>query len=415
LNALYAWTIFLEALMTQVLHVPTVSVHLDRICDNYTLLHAAAGAAGAEKLSPAPLPVGRGKTTMLSWPRMMPVIKADAYGHGQIPIAKRLLDIGAGMFCSGSVQEAAQLRLGIPEREFPILSLLGAITPNDVSTASELGVISVIHSFRQLEMAASNPHPLTIAIKCNTDMARLGFGAGDLPRLIQALRRLPHIRPVLVMTHLAEADSEEARQYIAEQARTFTAMQKKLKEAFPGIATSLANSAGTLLAGEVAGIIGPHVCRPGIALYGGNPFAGTSLAALGAGLRFAMWVGAPIIATRMLAPGEAIGYGHTFTAEKPTKVGIVAAGYADYYTRSLSNRGEMCVLDKRARILGRVSMQMSAIDITDIPDAQAGTEAWLMGGPYENAVSVQELADTWGTITYEPLCLLGNGAKVYVG
>jgi alanine racemase len=346
---------------------------------------------------------------------MMPVLKADAYGHGHLPIANRLLDLGAGMFCSGSVQESAELRLGLAEREFPILSLLGVMIPDDVNTASALGIISVIHSFWQLEMAAGNPRPLTVAIKCNTGMARLGFGEGDLPKLIRILRGLPHIRPVLVMSHLARADVEGGREYAAEQARLFAVMHKKLAEAFPGIAPSLANSAGTLLAGALAGIIGPHVCRPGIALYGGNPFVGTSLAPLGAGLRFGMWVGAPIIATRVLAPGEAIGYGHTFTAEKPTSVAIVASGYADFYPRSLSNRGEVCVLDKRARLLGRVSMQMSAVDITGIPEARPGTEAWLMGGPYENAVSVQELADAWGTIAYEPLCLLGNGTKIYVG
>jgi alanine racemase len=395
-------------------HVPTVASDLDCIRRNYALMHEAARPARSEGLPEALLPVADGREIPFAWPRLLPVIKADAYGHGYMQVASALMEEGASVFASGSIQEAAALRKSLGGAEVPILSLLGPLSPGDVETASELGIIALVHSFWQLQLASASPSRLTIAVKCNTGMARLGFGEGDMPRVVHLLGEFPQIRPALVMSHLACADTENGREQVALQANRFAPMYGALKQAFPELAPSLANSAGTLLSEEIARHIGPHVCRPGIALYGGNPFGGTSLASLGAGLRVGMWVSAPIIATRDLAEGESLGYGHTYTATKPTRVGIVAAGYADYYPRLLSNRGVMCVAGKRARVLGRVSMQMTAIDLTDIPEAAPGVDAWLLGGPYENAVSIEELARDWGSISYEAFCLLGNGTRMYV-
>lgn len=403
-------------------HLPTAHISLAAIAANYERVLAVSSAARKKSGEPqaAALHLPGGGDGAFAWPPQMAVIKADAYGHGHIETANRLRERGATMFASGSVPEAAVLRQGLAgDGPFAaILSLLGPVEAEDVRLCAAHGIIPVVHSFDQLPLLQGLERPLSVALKCNTGMSRLGFNEEEIPRLRQALAALPQVRPVLVLSHLASADSDRGREEAARQGRIFARMLEGLRGSWPGLAASLGNSAGSFLAEDIAAVIGPHICRPGLSLYGSNPFEGTSLAELGQGLQSAMAVSAPILAVRELKKGDGLGYGHTFVADRDTPVGIVAAGYADCYARGLSNKGVMCVEGVRAPVLGRVSMQMTAVGLEGLaPGAPRPKLAWILGGPGRDAahgVSASELARLWGTITYEVFCLLGYNTRVFV-
>lgn len=399
-------------------HLPLAYVSLAAIAANYDRVLGVSAAARRKSGEPqaAALHLPGGGDTNFFWPAQMAVIKADAYGHGHIEVANKLLGLGALMFASGSVQESAVLRRGLKNAPAfaAILSLLGLVNAEDAGLCARHGIIPVLHSFDQLPLLQGLESPLSVALKCNTGMSRLGFNADEIPALRQILASMPKVRPVLAMTHLASADSSRGREEIARQGKIFLRMLEGLRAQWPGLAASMGNSAGSLLAGDIADHIGPHICRPGISLYGGNPFDGTSLEALGQGLQSAMQVSAPILAVRRLKKGDGLGYGHTFVADRDMTIGIVAAGYADFCARSLSNKGVMCVEGLPAPILGRVSMQMTAVSLEELPqDAPRPKEAWLLGGPGPGAVNARDLARLWGTITYEVFCLLGCNTRIY--
>jgi alanine racemase len=413
-------------------HLPLAHIDLARIRKNYRFLQhiSAAASPGFSQAAPPTLLPGYGERdeTPFVWPSQLAVIKADAYGHGHIRVAEALLEEGATLFASGSVQEAVRLRqeLDAPssaarhpprERQHPaIISLLGLVRREDVFLCADYGIIPLVHSLEQLSMLEGTERPLAIAVKCNTGMYRLGFNEAELPSAVEGLKKLPWVRPVIALSHLHSADTRNGRDTVLAQSAVYARMLHILRASWPTMAASLGNSAGTLLARDIANVIGPHICRPGIALYGGNPFVGTSLASLGSGLLPAMAVSAPILATRILPKGAGIGYGHTHIATEDSYVGIVAAGYADCFPRSMSGKGVMCVDGVRAPVIGRVSMQMTAVNLSGLSDGNSRPRpdvAWIMGGPYADAVSVEELAHLWGTISYEVLCLLGNNERVY--
>lgn len=413
-------------------HIPSVHIDLEKIVHNYRLLLTKSAVALAapddavSRVRALPPGFGAGADGVFTWPSQMAVVKADAYGHGHIQVAAALMAGGCTMFASGSVQETMELRLGLESLNSVdhslfarpmLLSLLGIVGPEDVQTCAAHGLVPVLHSFEQLAMLENLESPLPVALKCNTGMSRLGFDEQEIPALIERLSKTPRVLPVIVLSHLHSADTGQGKEHTSAQAAVFVRILGALRERWPQLAASLGNSAGTLLAGHIAAHIGPHVCRPGIALYGGNPFSGTSMTALGRDLTQAMWVRTPVIAERELAPGAGVGYGHTFTAPKKMRIGIIAAGYADCFSRGLSNKGAVRVQGVRAPIVGRVSMQMTAVDLDAVPKSmdKAGSpvSAWILGGPDPDAVSLEELAQSWGTITYEVLCLLGYNGRHY--
>ena len=412
--------------MTHLPYLPRTCVDLSRIRANYRLLAERLGSIQFPE--PLVAPAGaRQKERALPpfWQPLMPVVKADAYGHGRMPVALALREEGAVWFASGSVQEAILLRQdfeahAVPREQAGIVSMLGLVEPGDASLCAIHDIVPMLYDKEQLRLLESEPSlaraPLPVAVKCNSGMSRLGFNEDEIQPLRERLRRLP-LWPVLAVSHLHSADMEDGRAQAQAQARVFARFLAALREDWPGLAASLGNSAGALLADAVTPLIGAHVCRPGLALYGYNPFYGTSLAPLGQGLSPAMSVHAPIISTRMLAAGDGIGYCHAYFAPRDMPVGIIGAGYSDCYARSLSNKGMCCVAGVRAPIIGRVAMQMTAVDLSAVYEnartPSPPRTAWLLGGPYAQGVSPEELAALWGTIPYEVLLLLGHNAKVY--
>lgn len=343
--------------------------------------------------------------------RIMPVIKSDAYGHGLLPVARALDAEGVTHFAIGNIGEAQQLRrAGLQQT---LVALMGAPTRAEMGLAAAERILPLAHSFASLERAAAAgtpEHPAEVAIKCETGMSRLGFEPEDLPALLEKLRGTPSLRPVLALSHLACADMPEEAAYTRAQARLFADMTATLCEAFPHLRRSLTNSAGSLAYPDLR----YDLMRPGLAIYGCNPFHGTEMHHLGAQLEPAMSVSATILQVRDVRPGQSVSYGRSFKADRPARIAVLGVGYADGYSRGLSDRGYVTIAGCRAPVRGRVCMGMIMADVTDIPfPVQEGDSAWLLGGPGEQALSAQDVADIWGTIPYEVLCLLGRNARTY--
>jgi alanine racemase len=360
-------------------------IHLNRLRDNFRLISAWCA-------------------------NPIPVIKADAYGHGLFEVAGVMSAEGARTLAVGTVGEAAQLRERFDGR---IIALLGPVDDEDCRLAWEARIVPVIHHHEQFAALAARRKGkgrLSVALKFDTGMSRLGFSPGESGKVLAAAAESPGLEVVMVCSHLACADDPGESAFVMEQGRRFAETCAALRGGGLAFDACLANS------GAILGYPELHhdAQRPGIALYGSNPFRGTAWEAKGAGLAPAMEVVAPVFSVHGLKAGESVSYGRTFTASREMRVAVVGAGYADNYSRSLSGRGEVDLHGKRAPILGRVCMQMTAVDATDIPQAKAGDPAYLLGGPGERPVTPEELAGWWGTITYEVFCLLGQNARTHV-
>jgi alanine racemase len=319
------------------------------------------------------------------------VVKANAYGHG-LERAARALEAADG-FAVLDFQEAARLRLARVAK--PILMLEGPFQPQDVALLAEFALTPVIHHPRQVEMLRRAPAAaLDVYVKVNSGMNRLGFGVDTLRASVGALREMPNVRSVTLMTHFADADG-------ASGVRGQMAWFQEMTKDFSG-PRSLANSAALLRF--------PESCadwvRPGIMLYGGSPFSDQSAEALG--LKPAMTLTSELIATQQLQAGEKIGYGFSYEAAGEMTIGIVACGYADGYPRHAPTGTPVLVNGRRTRIVGRVSMDMMTVDITGLDGAAAGSPVTLWG----EGLPADEVAAHAGTLSYELLCALAPRVPV---
>ena len=318
------------------------------------------------------------------------VIKANAYGHGVERAARAAR--GADGFAVLDFEEAARLRrAGFTQ---PILMLEGMFEPGDVALVAEHRLTPVIHRREQLEMLRAASAPLEVYLKVNSGMNRLGFAGDEVAQAYQALAQHPQVKSITLMTHFAEADGATG---VAAQLERFAGLTKSFRRP-----RSLANSAALLRFPEARG----DWVRPGIMLYGCSPFADQSAAALG--LRPAMTLASAIIATQELRPGEGVGYGLAYKAERPLRIGVVACGYADGYPRHAPNGTPVLVNGRRTRIVGRVSMDMITVDLTELPHAGIGAPVTLWG----EGLSADEVAAAAGTLSYELLCALAPRVPV---
>lgn len=342
-------------------------------------------------------------------PLLMPVIKADAYGHGVEAVARVLAEEGVGHMAVGTVEEGALLRSR--GHDAFLLALLGPTCDADAALAVARRVTPLVHDAESLARCAAQARfaasPLPVAVKFDTGMSRLGFPTEDAPAVAEWLGGLPEVEPVLVMSHLAASDNPGYDAFTREQAARFRRAADALRAVFPGIKTSLTNSPGLLVWPDFAG----DLARPGLALYGGNPLHGTERAELGAGLLPVMEVTAPVLSIREVAEGDPVGYNCAFRASRAMRVAVVGAGYADGYPRAVSNRAAVVIRGARAPIVGRICMQMCMVDVTRIPDAAPGDAACLLGGRGTHAVRPEELAHWWGTVPYEVFCMLGRNRR----
>jgi alanine racemase len=322
--------------------------------------------------------------------RLWAVIKSNAYGHGQFQVAQALNDLTDG-YALLEIENAVALR----ERGHrqPILLLEGFFAPEDIAVLARFDLTPVIHCREQLEMlAAASERPSGAYIKLNTGMNRLGFRPAELGAARQRLERLG-IQKLTLMSHFAEADTKQG---IAAQWQCF----QSATESFD-LPVSLANSAALIRYPESRGAQ-QDWARPGIMLYGGSPFAETPAAQLN--LRPVMTLESRLIGVQELSAGERVGYGGAFQAVGPLRVGVVACGYADGYPRHAPTGTPIAVAGKLTRTLGRVSMDMLACDLSNLPDAHVGSFVTLWGTGEGGTVEADAVAAAAGTISYELFC-----------
>ncbi|HVC11056.1 MAG TPA: alanine racemase, partial [Burkholderiales bacterium] len=265
---------------------------------------------------------------------------------------------------------------------------------------AEYALTPVVHNLEQLEMLkkAALSAPIDAYLKVNSGMNRLGFNVDNVRLAYQTLREHPQVHGVTVMTHFADADGAAG---VAAQLEWFNQMT----DALPG-PRSLANSAALLRFPETCA----QWVRPGIMLYGCSPFgdADPAHSALGLGLEPAMTLESALIAVQHLHPGERIGYGFTFEVPEEMTIGVAACGYADGYPRHAPSGTPVLVAGHRTRTVGRVSMDMLCVDISDIPEAYIGSSVTLWG----EGLSADEVATAAGTLSYELLCALAPRVPV---
>ncbi len=335
--------------------------------------------------------------------RLWAIVKANAYGHG----IERAFDglRGADGFALLDLAEAERVRaLGW---RGPILLLEGVFEPRDLELCSRLNLWHTIHREAQIDWLAAHKtqQPQRVFLKLNSGMNRLGFAPERYRSAYARLAALPQVDEIAHMTHFSDADSGKG---IAAQWAAF----QRATDGLPG-ERSLCNSAATLRHAQDEAVRGDWV-RPGIAAYGSAPDFPEHDAAHW-DLRPAMTLAARLLAVNELGAGDSVGYGSTFVAETPMRVGVVACGYADGYPRHAPTGTTVLVDGVRTRTLGRVSMDMLAVDLTPLPQAQPGSLATLWGVAEGGAVlPIDEVAQAAGTIGYELMCALAQRVPVLV-
>lgn len=326
---------------------------------------------------------------------IMAVVKANGYGHGLLRAAQGLLD--ADGFAVLGVDEGIALReAGFKQT---VLLLEGLFDAAELVVAAQYQLAVVVHGDEQLRMleAARGAHVVEVFLKVNTGMNRLGIPVGRFWSFYDRLRSCKSVGKMTLMTHFATADEPVG---VTSQYSLFDELTREI--AMP---RSMANSAALLRYPQT------HAdwVRPGIMLYGATPYSDQAAAELD--LRPAMTLSTEIIAVQNLQVGQGLGYGYRFTAERPTRVGVVACGYADGYPRHAPNGTPIAVAGTLTCTIGRVSMDMLYADLTDLPQADIGSPVELWG----EQVPVDAVAAASGTVGYELLCAVAPRVAVAHG
>ncbi|MDO9310255.1 MAG: alanine racemase [Nitrosomonas sp.] len=320
--------------------------------------------------------------------RIMAVLKANAYGHGLLHTASALKDVDG--FALLELDAAICLRdAGYRQ---PILLLEGFFSTEELALFEQYQLSAVIHHPEQIAMLSdSKYHKLDLFIKINTGMNRLGLALEQFPLTIQKLTGNQYANQITLMTHFACADDPAEEEDVMRQLECFEAITKGC-----GYPRSLANSAAIIRYPETHS----DWVRPGIMLYGASPFPDKT--ALELNLQPAMTLSSKIIAIHDLKDGDRVGYHGLFQADHPMRIGIVACGYADGYPRHAPTNTPVLVNNQRTRLLGRVSMDMLAVDLTGIENAGLNSPVVLWG----KEIPVDEVAQSAETTSYELLCAL---------
>ncbi|GAA4651592.1 alanine racemase [Kistimonas scapharcae] len=324
----------------------------------------------------------------LSSSKVVGVIKANAYGHGALTIARVLESERIDCLAVACIEEALELRHnGI---QSPILLLEGFYSADELPLIEQYQLTTVIQHQDQIGMLLAYPtkEPLSIWLKLDSGMHRIGFLPKDYPKAYQALIQSGKVKDTVFMTHFSCADDLN-NDYTRRQLSTFRRITAGLEGE-----TSLCNSPGVLGWPEAHG----NWVRPGLMLYGASPFDVNHPHARQ--LKPVMELSSSIIAIRDLPAGVPVGYSGTFITNRTTRAGVVAIGYADGYPRHTPSGAPVVINGKRARIMGKISMDMMTVDLTDLPDVKTGDKVILWGAELPAA----EVAQHAGTIPYELFC-----------
>lgn len=362
--------------------------------------------------------------------RLVAVLKADAYGHGAVELARRCEELPVAMLAVALLEEALELRgAGIT---LPIL-VFGALSSGQVRNAAEHDVIVGIPGPETLANAAAvaRERDVRVHLKLDSGMGRMGVVEGELAETVEIIKATPRLQVEAIYSHFATADDVDNPLTREQQARFRTLVATLAEAGLRAPLHHVANSAATM-----RGLVEPgDFARVGLSLYGAEPLDG-EVSRLEPVMRWRT----EIVRLKELPPGHAVGYGATFHTSRPSRIATLPVGYADGYNRLLSNRGEVIVRGTRAPIVGRVSMDLTTIDVTDLADVAVGDEVVLLGpagpearrvAPPEGAagdatndvpqggatgaaargrgdgITAEELAAKLGTISYEVFCSVG--------
>ena len=339
---------------------------------------------------------------------IMPIVKADAYGHGLIPVVKTLMACGAKRYGVALLEEAQAIKAVFPELT---VMILGPVEPEQSDVLVREEIIPTVIQLSQAQAlsaaAVRQDRTAKIHLKIDTGMNRIGFREGDYAEILK-IAALPNLFIEGIFTHFATSDQVDLT-FAREQLNRFQTLYDKLKKA--GLTIPIrhtANSAAILQFPEAH----YELVRPGISLYGLTPAAhlgGT------VGLEPVMSWKAKVSLVKKIKSGESVSYGRTFHAAYPTSVATIPVGYADGLRRALSNQGEMLIHGQRSTIIGRICMDQTMLEVTRIPGVQCGDVVTILGKDGHDRITAAEMAGWFGTISYEVICGISQRVpRVYI-
>ena len=347
--------------------------------------------------------------------KIMAVVKSDAYGHGLTDCAHALYHAGARTFGVAEVWEGVKLRRAGLEGD--IVILLGG-SPESYDDIIRHGLTPVVFNVDFLrglsDEAARRNIEVNVHLKVDVGMGRIGIMPDEVESYITLIKRLPGISLSGMLSHFPAADQNDSLQMTHEQLSHFKNVLSDLKSRESGkIVAHIANSAALIYFPK------SHLdmVRPGISLYGcypdGSPTrAKTAVPTLE--LKPVMSFKTRILQIKEVGPGYGISYGHIFVTRRKSRLAVLPVGYADGYLRKLSNRAQVLIGGRRAPVCGRVCMNATLVDITDLPPAHTGDEVVLLGQQGDEKITADEMAQWMETISYEVLCLFGSfNERVY--
>ena len=332
---------------------------------------------------------------------IMAVVKANAYGHGAVEVSRALVRAGVARLAVASVHEGVALREAGITAEILVLVDLFDTHLQDLVDHRLTPVITEPRLLPALAKAAEPLNqPFPIHIKVDTGMGRLGFSPSELATLFNALPGWKSLRIEGFMTHLADSDGDDPS-HTEQQLKTFRGLLEQVAQRGVTLRfVHVANSAAIVRYPQ------SHfsLVRPGIMLYGYHTLPETVACP---SLRPVMSLHTKVMQLRTIKPGETVSYNRTFVAKRISTIAVLPVGYADGYSRQLSNKGFVLIDGKRAPIVGLICMDMTMVDVTDIPAVRVGDSVTLIGRQGEEAIWADELAACTGTIPYEVLCAIG--------
>lgn len=350
----------------------------------------------------------------------MAIVKANAYGHGAVRCARTLEELGVRQFGVATVEEGVELRDAGIRAEIVVLD--GLLT-DSLQVFLDYRLKPVLHQLEDVSRWGSFLHEKTkeetAYIKLDTGMGRLGFLPSQTDALVELLKKYSEILVQGIFTHLAQADEEESapteRQFVLFE-RMHQIFEAKILEARMGYQPkgnktiyTIANSAA-IIDDRLSGY---SLVRPGIILYGAYPHIRHRDKI---SLKPVMKLKTVLCGIKQFPSGSALGYGATFVTQRESRIGILPIGYADGYPRLVSNKGSVLVRGKRAPVVGRISMDLTSVDVTDIPECASGDEVVLIGSQGEDWLRAEEVAGWADTISYEIFCGISSRVpRIYRG
>ncbi|MBI5074678.1 MAG: alanine racemase [Nitrospirae bacterium] len=328
------------------------------------------------------------------------VVKADAYGHGAVEVARSLVAAGTDLLAVAYVDEAKLLReAGIT---VPVLVFIDQEVPDDYF---RYGLVPVLRDMRTAgifsDEAVKRGSRIPVHIKIDTGMGRIGFRPEQAVESALEIAGMEGIRLEGLMSHFSDADLAD-RTYVRQQLQLFGGLRDAVQSRTRlSLCCHIANSAALLSLPDALF----DAVRPGIALYGYSPLKE------GFGLRPVLSLKTKVLAVRNLPADSPVSYGRTFITKRDSRIAVVPVGYADGYSRLFSNNADMLVKGRRVPVVGRVCMDMTMIDVTDIPNVSEGDEVMILGTQGEAMITATELAEKINTIPYEILTALGTRAR----